>query len=279
MRVPQCTNICSKSRSIGWSYCVCNFEYISFRHLMIIVALNIPPSFDTPRGESSQEKVMQEEREKSALNALYMSPSQIPDSPAEPTSQIPEDEVDTNMKHMLSGNEVRELDRGDREPAISVQGLISQLAGASASVTGDPVDVTAVPQPVDLKQLGFDLSLFAQLAAQQSAQGSAPAPNGFVYPQQSYSGEQTWNNQYSDYGQAGYEEDSNQRSKNWDGQSSDQGWRGRGRGGRGGGTRGGFRNTKRKLCNFYANGRRASKFQVRQTEKLILNVVTQMPLR
>ncbi|KAF8499299.1 hypothetical protein JB92DRAFT_2982445 [Gautieria morchelliformis] len=223
--------------------------------------LNIPPPLDTLRGENSQEKVVQAEREKSALNALYMSPSQIPDSPAEPTSQIPEDEVDTHVKPMLSGNDVRELDRGDREPAISVQGLISQLAGASASITtGDPVDVTAVPQPapaVDLKQLGFNLSLFAQLAAQQPAQGSVPAANGFVYPaqQQSYSGEQTWNNQYSDYGQAGYEEDSNQRSKNWDGQSSDQGWRGRGRGGRGGGGRGGFRNTKRKLCNFYANGR------------------------
>lgn len=216
---------------------------------------------------------MQEEREKSALNALYMSPSQIPDSPAEPTNQIPEDEVDTNVKLMLSGSEVRDLDRGDRDPAISVQGLISQLAGTNASVTGDSIDVTAVPQPtpaVDLKQLGFNLNLIAQLAAQQPAQGSsAPAINGLVGysppQQQSYSGEQTWNNQYNDYGQAGYEEE---RPKNWEGHSSDQGWRGRGRGGRGG--RGGFRNTKRKLCNFYANGRRARKFQVRQTEKLIL---------
>ena len=238
-----------------------------------------------PRGENSQEKVVQEEREKSALNALYMSPSQIPDSPAEPTNQIPEDEVDTKMKLMLSGSEVRELDRGDRDQALSVQGLISQLAGASASVTGDSTtEVAAVSQPqppppppppaVDLKQLGFDLSLFAQLAAQQQqqqqpTQGSPPPPppiNGYGYsqsqPQQpSYSGEQqqSWgNNQYNDFGQAGFEEDGNQRSKNWDGHSSDQGWRGRGRGGRGG-RGGGFRNTKRKLCNFYANGRRARK--------------------
>lgn len=240
---------------------------------------------------------MQEEREKSALNALYMTPSQIPDSPAEPTSQIPEDEVDINAKIMLSGSEVRDLDRGDRDPTISVQGLISQLAGTSASsIAGDhPVDIAAVvpqlPTPaVDLKQLGFNLNFFAQLAAQQQQtpiQGSStPAINGFVgysSPQQqpAYAGEQAWNNnQYGDYGQqqAGYDEE---RSKNWEGHSSDQGWRGRGRGGAGRGGRGGggFRNTKRKLCNFYANGRRARKFQSppnRETD--FLNVVMQMPL-
>lgn len=275
--------------------------------LTMCVALSLQPPLDVLRGENSQEKVVQEEREKSALNALYMSPSQIPDSPAEPTNQIPEDEVDTKMKPMLSGNEVRELDRGDRDTAISVQGLISQLAGASASVPGETAEVAAASLPapaVDLKQLGFNLSLFAQLAAQQQQQQQQPPPslppptqggggaaptavNGYGYSQPqppSYSGEQPWNtsNQYSDYGQAGFEEDGNQRTKNWEGHSSDQGWRGgrgRGRGGgSGGGGRGGFRNTKRKLCNFYANGRRARKFPSRQTEKLIFDVVIQMPI-
>ena len=139
-----------------------------------------------------------------------MSPNQIPDTPAEPTHQIPEDEVDVNMKPMLSGNEVRELDRGDRD-SISVHGLISQLAGSGNSIVGDMMDTATVSRPVppvDLKQLGFDLSLIAQLqqAAQQPqplGQGSASAVNGLGFSHQqlltqSFVGDQVWNNQYQD---------------------------------------------------------------------------------
>ncbi|KAF8529229.1 hypothetical protein BU17DRAFT_37395 [Hysterangium stoloniferum] len=234
--------------------------------------LELPPALATPRGENSQEKAAQEEREKSALNAFYMSSSQIPDSPAEPTNQIPEDEVDINVKHMVSGNDVRELDRsGDSSAPISVQELISQLTGAGASAIADPIDTTMATDPaptVDLKQLGLDLNLIAQLAAQQPqalAQNSVPAVNGYTYapPQQPYVND-AWNGQYQEYSQQQitYEEDGAHRTKGWD-SSTDQGWRGRGRGGGSGtgrGGRGAFRHTKRKLCNFYAHGRRAREF-------------------
>jgi len=221
--------------------------------------------------------VTQEEREKSALNALYMPGAQIPESPAEPFQQIPEDEVDTNVKHMLSGNEVRELDRGDQEllnSTSTVGSLISQLGVLGGALSTEPVANTpaATIASIDLKALGLDMDLLAQIAAQAPAQqqqqggangyyGQPPPP---VSTASSYVGDQAWSNQYQEYGQS-YDEEGGQRPRGvgWDSTQSDQGWRGgRGRGGRGGaGGRGSgsYRGSKRKLCNFYAQGRRARK--------------------
>ncbi|KIJ56912.1 hypothetical protein M422DRAFT_198234 [Sphaerobolus stellatus SS14] len=240
--------------------------------------LAYPEGLDRPKGEESQEKITQEEREKSALTALYMSPGQIPESPAEPVHQIPEDEVDKEVKHMLSGNEVRELDLGG-DLSSTVGNLISQLGGViGAAVPSEPgpsnLPPATIPQ-IDLKSLGLDMNVLAQIAAQTSQQQPAPTPaqsgaNGYSYPQPppsappSFIGDQGWssNTQYPEYGQ-NYEEEGGQRPKReWDG-SADHGWRGRGRGSGGGGSgrgaRGGYRGTKRKICNFYAQGRRANR--------------------
>jgi len=248
------------------------------KHELLFIAIELPEALEKPRGLNSLEKLVQEEREKSALNALYMSPSQIPESPAEPSQQIPEDEVDMNVKHMVSGNDVRDLYNHDRETVpvpvppplptvVSVQGLISQLAGVGA-LPNDAGTLSQPLPPVDLKALGLNLDTIAQLAAQlpqaqqqqqqpqqQSTQNNvSAATNGYPYSQSSY--DSSWYHDYNQQQQQHYEDEGGQRSK-WDG-ASDQGWRGRGRGGggRGGGGRGGgFRNTKRKLCNFYAQGR------------------------
>lgn len=279
-------------------------------------------------------------------------PLQIPESPAELANPIPDDEVDINVKYMLSGNEVRELtlDRGHGAPAVgllggivggngvggingggdgtsamstlSVQGLISQLAaglsgggnngdsglggdalsGLAASsgsndiaVNGAAAVTTASMQPtVDLKQLGLDINLIAQLVAQhpnlsstlsstsasassssssvnnaygygngtsQAPNNSASAASGLIIDENSWNG--GGSSQYGEYASLGqYEEDnvSGPRSRNWD-SSSEHSWRGGrggGKGGRGTGTgRGGsgFKHTKRKLCTFFANGR------------------------
>ena len=58
------------------------------------------------RGVQSEEKNAQEEREKNTLSALYIA-GQIPDTPGEPATQIPADEVDKEVKPMLAGGEIQ----------------------------------------------------------------------------------------------------------------------------------------------------------------------------
>ncbi|KAF9645337.1 hypothetical protein BDM02DRAFT_3081173, partial [Thelephora ganbajun] len=70
-------------------------------------ALDIPQDIELrSRGEASQERLAQEEREKTALGALYMSAVQIPDSPTEPPTIIPDDQVDSTIRHMITGPDV-----------------------------------------------------------------------------------------------------------------------------------------------------------------------------
>ena len=63
--------------------------------------LDLPPIELPPRGAESQEKNKQEEREQTALGALYMSPAQIPESPLEPSGFLPEDQVDRLCHNLL----------------------------------------------------------------------------------------------------------------------------------------------------------------------------------
>ena len=78
----------------------------------------MPPEIEIPpRGGESQERAAQEEREQTALVASYASPAQIPDSPAEPPTQIPEEQVDEGVRLMLTGPDVDAIFWSDGAPA------------------------------------------------------------------------------------------------------------------------------------------------------------------
>ncbi|KAI6099139.1 hypothetical protein F5141DRAFT_1010544 [Pisolithus sp. B1] len=234
------------------------------------IPIDIPIDIEVPqRGQQSSEKSVQEEREQTALGALYMNAAQIPDSPGEPSMTIPEEEVDADVKLMTVGPESDHIIWSDVPQQVSVADLVRQLAsGAVDQVMGlhpangstamslgfDPSILTTIP-PEQMQQLMQQAqALFG--SPSQGQPGAQPAPN--------FSGvDQSWNvstansNTYgSDFGQHEYSDDTNHTN------------RGRGRGrGRGGGNRGGgrgrggddgsYRSSKRKPCSFFAEGRRA----------------------
>ncbi|KAH9853393.1 hypothetical protein C2E23DRAFT_728801, partial [Lenzites betulinus] len=101
--------------------------------------LEMPPELEIPpRGGESQERAAQEEREQTALVASYASAAQIPDSPAEPPTQIPDEQVDADVRVMLAGEDVEGLfwEGGAPAPTLadgahtasSVADLVGQLA-------------------------------------------------------------------------------------------------------------------------------------------------------
>ena len=106
-----------------------------------------------PRGSHSEESTVQEERERTALVVLYSSPAQIPDTPTEPPTQIPEEQVDEGAKALLTGPDVDAIFWSDGgEPALvdtvrptaSVAELVGQLqADRPDVVMGDPSQAAA----------------------------------------------------------------------------------------------------------------------------------------
>ncbi|OCH85035.1 hypothetical protein OBBRIDRAFT_798581 [Obba rivulosa] len=234
-------------------------------------AIEMPVDIDArPRGQESQEKQTQEIREQSALIAVYTSPEQIPDSPAEPTSQIPEEQVDENIRIMLTGPEVDAIFWSGGMPAAveppkaSVAELVGQLAasGAGPDVTMTDATLQGASQP-----LNFDASSLQGLATldpgqiQQLLQQVSQASQAGVFasgqpagpPSQPAAGEQ-WaaGGQFGEYDR-GFQDDTGRERR-----LSEDGWGDRGRGrfrGRGRGRGDGFRNNKRKPCSFFAAGR------------------------
>ncbi|KAI0253040.1 hypothetical protein BJV78DRAFT_1153194 [Lactifluus subvellereus] len=126
--------------------------------------IDIPEDIEArPRGEGSQERGAQEQRELTALGASYLA-QPIPDSPADlpPGSVLSQEQVDENIVHMLAGAEIDAL---SWPPATatsplagaSVAELVGQLAAESMGTNEGLPD--AVPTP------GFDPALLAQLAS------------------------------------------------------------------------------------------------------------------
>ena len=71
------------------------------------LALDLPPELDVPeRGKDSLEKDAQTQREQTALSALYMSEAQIPGCPGEISTTIPDEEVDREVRMMLTGPDI-----------------------------------------------------------------------------------------------------------------------------------------------------------------------------
>ncbi|KAJ3473772.1 hypothetical protein NLI96_g12832 [Meripilus lineatus] len=108
--------------------------------------IEIPGDIDvTQKGKDSLEKETQEKREQTALTAMYMSTAQIPESPAEPATQILESQVDVEVRTMLTGPESEAL-FGEGGPALqpdpmvtaSVAELVGQLSASSSEMSGNP---------------------------------------------------------------------------------------------------------------------------------------------
>ncbi|KAK7061264.1 hypothetical protein R3P38DRAFT_3488838 [Favolaschia claudopus] len=228
------------------------------------------------RGSSSQEKGTQEQREQTALVALYMSPSSIPDSPAEPSVVIPEEDVDKEVTEMTTGPDVDTVfwsgpampvdlpqQQAETPPLASVAELVGQLAnGANPNPSTAPVDAEMVINAMPPEQLQSLLAQLSQFPQAQQLQQQMQQQMNVQHHQQQQQQHQTpygdWPqlNQFStDYSQAAYHDDGGERN----GWSAGRGGRGRGRGrGRGGGGGDdGYRHNKKRLCNFFAAGRRA----------------------
>ena len=221
------------------------------------------------RGCASQEKTTQEEREQSALSAVYMSPNQIPDSPAEPAVVLTDDEVDREVKAMSVGATLDALFQWGAEPmlpppgtAASVAELVGQLAmgnlmdvsggnapGAGASqmdMQGAASATLAAVQgllPQDqLQQLLAQLSSSAAAAAANPPYGLSTAPQQQQQQQQqlgtaaSYAAE-GWGLSLYDFGH--HVTDDGAGAGGAADQQQQRGWADSGRGrGRGGGSRG-----------------------------------------
>jgi len=136
-----------------------------------------------PRGEDSQERGAQEQRELTALGASYLV-QPIPDCPAElqPSSVLSQEQVDENMVQMLAGDEIDAL---AWPPAMSmaplagatVSELVGQLAaeGAGTALTASEV-VAVAPSAFDPAVLAQLASSIPQEQLQQLAQMFAAQP-------------------------------------------------------------------------------------------------------
>jgi len=206
-----------------------------------------------PRGEDSQERGMQEQRELTALGASYLV-QPIPDSPAElqPSPVLSQEQVDENVVQMLAGAEIDAL---SWPPAMSIAPLsvgatVSELVGQLAA-EGALTASEAAPAPA------FDPAVLAQLASsipqeqlQQLAQMFAAQQ---PVPQQ---GDQPgWDSQQTP---AAFPTDGGTPRDHWPPVPDEPKWgaggsgRGRGRGRPLDGVRQ-FRS--RTACSFYAQGR------------------------
>ena len=228
-----------------------------------LLAIEFPEDIEVrPRGEDSQERGAQEQRELTALGASYLV-QPIPDCPAElqPNSVLSQEQVDENVVQMLAGAEIDAL---AWPPAMSmaplagatVSELVGQLAAEGAGTALTASESVAVAPPA------FDPAVLAQLASsipqeqlQQLAQMfAAQAPT----PQTQQEGDQPgWDAQSSaafpadgmNTGSASHERWPDEPK--WAGGGSG---RGRGRGRPLDGVRQ-FRS--RTACSFYAQGRQA----------------------
>ncbi|KLO15716.1 hypothetical protein SCHPADRAFT_870627 [Schizopora paradoxa] len=127
------------------------------------------------RGSSSQERDAQEEREKSSLEVLYVNVSQVPETPAEPTTQIPIEQVDAEAKTMMAGSEIQPFFAS----AMSVSQLVGQLKGADVGAgQGGAEQQQGFPNAMDMGSFSTpDVQM-----VMQSLMGSASANNAGLPP-------------------------------------------------------------------------------------------------
>ena len=216
---------------------------------------------ERPRGEDSQERGAQEQRELTALGASYLV-QPIPDSPAElqPSPVLSQEQIDENVVEMLAGAEIDAL---SWTPAMSmaplsvgatVSELVGQLAaeGAGTALTASEAAQAPAFDPAVLAQLA---SSIPQEQLQQLAQMFAAQPQTQTQQQGDQSG---WDAQTP----AAFAADDGGGTPRdrWPPMPDEPKWgaggsgRGRGRGRPLDGVRQ-FRS--RTACSFYAQGRQA----------------------
>ncbi|EJD00835.1 uncharacterized protein FOMMEDRAFT_147563 [Fomitiporia mediterranea MF3/22] len=132
--------------------------------------IEFPSDIDsTERGGQSEEKSVQEEREKNTLRADYYAEDQIPETPGEPLSQIALEQVDTEARTMVVGADIQPF----FQHAMSVADLVGQLAantnstsaggaygnvdGSTAQISDGDVTMSNVNNALGVSG-GFDLS-------------------------------------------------------------------------------------------------------------------------
>lgn len=237
---------------------------------------------DRVRGESSEEKNAQEQREATALRAMYLSLEEVPESPAEPLPIMALDQSDSPIRMMMPGSEVEgylfeqqqlQLQQPQQQNGASpsVADLIGQLnAGTSASnpiagvdlkaLVTDPSVATQVP-PAQLQQLMQILGAAGVVGQQNvySADSIGAAATWQAPP--THADTPAWADPGVGYGQVQSQTapapafvDGQSDGSRWDGPNGGHGprggWRGgpRGRGrGRGG--------RSRVPCAFFSQGR------------------------
>jgi protein phosphatase 1 regulatory subunit 10 len=185
------------------------------------------------RGSQSTERLAQEEREKSALGAVYMFSSQVPESPSEPPQPSPDD-PDIECKAMMLGDEIDGL--ANEPSAANINDLLASLP---TQMPGLPFASQSTPS-VAPQLTGADVNLLSNFLQSMQQQGNLDT---FLQQVQPNSTEVTsWE------GQQQYYQTGNSNAMQWDG--SDNGW-GAGRGQHN--VRGGYRG-KRKPCKYFSQG-------------------------
>ena len=210
-----------------------------------------------------------------------MSVAQIPESPAEPPVIIPDDQVNSTVRHMVTGPEVDSIFWSGPPPEASAAAFQSEQSGMS--MVEDPNNPFPSMDPNVLSTMSAGLGhmtpeqltqLLATLASQNGMYGQQqqqPGGHGQQAPPYgnvgSSASQQDWNmnpEQWGDYGGYHQEDDGDVQQQQQNQHQSPQrggwdraGFRGRGRGrGRGGLTGDAYKDSrKRKPCTFFAQGR------------------------
>lgn len=206
---------------------------------------------DSPveRGGSSMEKAAQEDREQSSLAAVYVSPSQIPETPTEPPGGVVEDASAT--RQMRLGDELQVMSNYGN-PSANIADLLGQMAGSvsqqASMLTEDQLALQLLPQPNKQVDSGSLLSLLSneqvnQLLQQLNSVGQQTTEQMSI--------ESTWNQVQPAVFQNGGEDGEPVSRRQGD---IDNGWADRGRG-RGRGRGFGRGRGKRRPCAFFAEGR------------------------
>jgi protein phosphatase 1 regulatory subunit 10 len=211
-----------------------------------------------PRGEGSQERSTQEQRELIALGASYLV-QPIPESPADlsPSSILSQEQVDENVVHMLAGAEIDALSWPPAMPTAplagaSVSELVGQLAEGADLAIPDALPAPAF-DPAVLAQLASSipqeqLQQLAQMFATQQQQPQPPQPRG---------DQQSWDLQVPTFSADAANASGTPRDR-WPPTSEESRWGGSGRGRGRGRPVDGIRQFKSRIpCSFYAQGRQA----------------------
>jgi protein phosphatase 1 regulatory subunit 10 len=220
--------------------------------------IDIPEDIETrPRGEGSQERSTQEQRELTALGASYLV-QPIPESPTDlsPGSILSQEQVDENVVHMLAGAEIDAL---SWTPAMTT----APLAGASVSeLVGQLAEGVDLAIPDALPAPAFDPAVLAQLASSIPQEQLQQLAQMFATQQQQQqpqpqSDQQSWDLQAPAFAADAANASGTPRDR-WPPTSEESRWGGSGRGRGRGRPVDGIRQFKSRIpCSFYAQGRQA----------------------